>query len=139
MKPSKPRLKRYTVELEYLLPLYQTVVVTVPAGTAIKKICALAQEKGESWETGGNPSYDSASATYVSAIVRGQHENCYEDGVRCVAIPYEESKEKVVLEDLLALRMDELPNAVRDLCKSPACRRVLRRSRAALRKLGVFV
>lgn len=112
LKPGKPRLKSYTVELEYLLPVYQTVVVRVPAGTPIEKVCDLAQEKGGDWPDGGNHCYEGSTSTYVCEIVEGSHENCHGDHLRRVQIPPAESQKKVVIEEVLGARMEQLASAL---------------------------
>lgn len=137
MKPRTQRLKSYTVELEYLLPVYQTVVVQVPAGTPVEKVCELAQEKGEKWKGGGTSDYDGSSATYVSAMVRGAHEHCYGDRMRAVRIPPRHGQRKVLIEDLLGVSMKKLASALGALCAPRCSREARRRGKAALRGMGI--
>jgi hypothetical protein len=73
--PRKQR--RFTVEVEYLLPVYQTVQVTAAnSREACKKALELA---GQDW-SGATQDYETSSGHYVSGIIAGHHDNIHEGG-----------------------------------------------------------
>lgn len=107
---SKTKTEHYSAELEYQLPVFQTVSVEVPIGTPIEEVCRLLHEAGEDWVDGGTSGYDGSSTTYINALAKGKADNLYgPDAAKCkvLAIPRRERKSHVVFEDILDERLLE--------------------------------
>jgi len=84
-------MPKFTLERQYLLPVYQTVVVEAPdLATACK--LAIKDEDGKggwlSWD-GAEQDYDNARATVITAAVLGEYESVHECPDENLDIPVE--------------------------------------------------
>jgi hypothetical protein len=97
------KVEHYSAELEYLLPVFQTITVEVPAGTPIEEVCKQLQEAGSEWVGGGTSGYDGSSDTYINALAKGKFHNLYSPEAtkaEHVPIPLDQDKAQVLVKEL---------------------------------------
>jgi hypothetical protein len=76
---------KYTVEIEYMLPVRTFVVVEADSLAAA---CEKAVQDDTAWDQ-SESMYDGSSSTYVASIAKGEHDSTYAVGVKQIAVPEE--------------------------------------------------
>lgn len=72
-------MAKFTVQVEYLMPVYQHVQVEAKN---IKEACEKALEiAADDWSRAEHD-YDGSTATYITGVVRGHFDNIYEPGAK---------------------------------------------------------
>jgi len=77
-----PRLRPYTVQIQYLLPIFKHVTVEAETVTEACELAVANDEWGDAKE-----GHESSSATHVCGVVAGHHPDIYGAGARKVAVP----------------------------------------------------
>lgn len=91
-------MPKFTVQVEYLMPVFMHVQVEA---MNVEEACAKALD-ADDWEQ-AKDDYESVGPTYVTGIVRGEHEDVYSGGEHC-DVPKAHGQLRTVL-DMFGVRL----------------------------------